>query len=286
MTTPSVELIEALRTYAPRFAASRDAVADVEFGDAIGEQTPVYGRDLYNAETFVGERLARLVVAHDPLLERTELEQALRQSEEQRKLVLEADQRRAVAVALERQVSIISGGPGTGKTTATQMLVDLFELRGVSYLLLSPTGKAAKRLAEATGREAHTIHRQLYALQRQRDRAKAAGADADALFLPAGAVIVDEVSMVDLPLMAWLLRSIEPTTRLVLVGDKDQLPSVGPGSVLRDLVASAHVPVTLLTVVKRQARGSPIVAAAHAINHGERPIARTTEVGDLYILRA
>jgi exodeoxyribonuclease V alpha subunit len=115
------------------------------------------------------------------------------------------------------------------------VLVDLLERRGVSYLLLAPTGKAAKRLAEATGREAHTIHRQLYALQRERNRAEENGRPADELFLPAAAVIVDEVSLVDLPLMAWLLRSIEPTSRLVLVGDKDQLPSVGPGSVLREI---------------------------------------------------
>jgi ATP-dependent exoDNAse (exonuclease V) alpha subunit len=111
------------------------------------------------------------------------------------------------------------------------------------------------------------------------------GLPADELFLPAATVIVDEVSMVDLPLMAWLLRSIDPTSRLVLVGDRDQLPSVGPGSVLRDLVAAGRVPLTLLTVIKRQAAGSPIVAGAHAINQGKLPVARETPAGDLYILR-
>ncbi len=283
---PAAELVEALRDYAPRFARSRDAWAPVGEDGALDDETPVYGRDLYEAEQYVADRLAALVLADEPLFQPAELEPAMRRAEAERGLELEPDQRRAIATALSRQVSIISGGPGTGKTTTTQVLVDLLEKRGVPYLLLSPTGKAAKRLAEATGREAHTIHRQLYALQRERNRADENGLAADELFLPAAAVIVDEVSMVDLPLMAWLLRSIEATTRLVLVGDKDQLPSVGPGSVLRDLVGSGKVPLTLLTVVKRQAAGSPIVAGAHAVNQGRLPVARETPAGDLYILRA
>jgi exodeoxyribonuclease V alpha subunit len=283
---PAPELVEALRDYAPRFARSRDARAPPDADGELDHETPIYGRDLHEAEQCVAERLAGLVLAEEPLFKPAELEPAMRRAEAEHGIELEPDQRRAVATALSRQVSIISGGPGTGKTTTTQVLVDLLEQRGVPYLLLSPTGKAAKRLAEATSREAHTIHRQLYALQRERNRAEENGLLADDLFLPAAAVIVDEVSMVDLPLMAWLLRSIEPTTRLVLVGDKDQLPSVGPGSMLRDLVATGRVPLTLLTVVKRQAAGSPIVASAHAINQGRLLVARETPAGDLYILRA
>ena len=283
---PAPELVEALRDYAPRFARSRDAWAPVERDGLVDDETPIYGRDLYEAEQHVAERLAALVLADEPLFEESELEQATQRAEAERGIELEPDQRRAIATALTRQVSIISGGPGTGKTTTTQILVDLLEQLGVRYLLLSPTGKAAKRLAEATGREAHTIHRQLYALQRERNRAEENGLPVDELFLPAATVIVDEVSMVDLPLMAWLLRSIQPSTGLILVGDKDQLPSVGPGSVLRDLVGTGRVPLTLLTVVKRQAAGSPIVAGAHAINQGKLPVARTSDAGDLYILRA
>jgi exodeoxyribonuclease V alpha subunit len=246
---PAPELVDALREYAPRFARSRDAWAPPEANRALDDETSIYGRDLYEAEQHVAERLAGLVLAEEPLFKPADLEPAMRRAEAKRGIELEADQRRAVATALKGQVSIISGGPGTGKTTTTQVLVDLLEQQGVPYLLLSPTGKAAKRLAEATGREAHTIHRQLYALQRERNRAEENGLPADELFLPAAAVIVDEVSMVDLPLMAWLLRSIEPGTRLVLVGDRDQLPSVGPGSVLRDLVGTGRVPLTLLTVI-------------------------------------
>jgi exodeoxyribonuclease V alpha subunit len=277
--------VEALRDYAPRFARSRDAWAPVERDGVIDDETPIYGRDLYEAEQYVAERLAALVIA-EPLFNLGELEPAMQRAEAERGIELEPDQRRAVATALTRQVSIISGGPGTGKTTTTQVLVDLLEQCGVPYLLLSPTGKAAKRLAEATGREARTIHRQLYALQRERNRAEENGLPVDELFLPAATVIVDEVSTVDLPLMAWLLRSSEPSARVVLVGDKDQLPSVGPGSVLRDLVSTSQVPLTLLTVIKRQAAGSPIVAGAHAINHGRLPVARESPAGDLYILRA
>ena len=193
-------------------------------------------------------------------------------------IVLEADQRRAIATALTSQVSIISGGPGVGKTTSVRVLVDLLEQRGVPYLLLSPTGKAAKRLAEATLRDAYTIHRQLFSLDRQREQLEAKAHAAAVESVPAGdAVIVDEASMVDLPLLAWLLRSVGPQTRLIFVGDKDQLASVGPGSVLRDLIACGRIPVTLLTVIKRQGEGSPIVEAAHAINHGQLPAARSTD---------
>ena len=200
--------------------------------------------------------------------------------------MLEADQRRAIATALTRQVSIISGGPGVGKTTSVRILVELLERRGAPYVLLSPTGKAAKRLSEATLREAYTIHRQLFSLDRQRQQMGSQSRGPVELFLPGDAVIVDEASMVDLSLLAWLLRSVRPQTRLIFVGDKDQLASVGPGSVLRDLIASGRIPVTLLTVIKRQGAGSPIVEAAHAINHGHLPVARSTAAGDLYIVRA
>jgi exodeoxyribonuclease V alpha subunit len=152
-------------------------------------------------------------------------------------------------------VSIISGGPGVGKTTSIRILVALLEQRDAAYLLLSPTGKAAKRLSEATWRDAYTIHRQLFSLDRQRKQLESESAKtgaAEELALPADTVIIDEASMIDLPLLAWLLRSVQPHTRLIFVGDKDQLASVGPGSVLRDLITSGRIPVTLLTVIKRQ----------------------------------
>ncbi len=284
---PDAELAAALHAYVPRFVASDDAQAEAgPSGDAAGDDAHVYARDLYEAEAFAATRLAQLLGGNAPVFASGEVEPALRRAEAAQGLVLEADQRRAITTALSRPVSIISGGPGVGKTTATRVLVGLLEQRGVPYLLLSPTGKAAKRLAEATGREAYTIHRQLFGLDRQRAQVQAESGGPIALYLPAEVVIIDEVSMVDLPLLAWLLRSVQPNTRLILVGDRDQLPSVGPGSVLRDLIASGHIPVTLLSIIKRQAAGSPIVAAAHAINQGRVPVAGSTAAGDLYILRA
>ena len=147
-----------------------------------------------------------------PLFKPDELGRALERAEKANEIVLETEQRSAIATALGRQVSIISGGPGVGKTTSIRVLVDLLEQRGVPYMLLSPTGKAAKRLAEATLRDAYTIHRQLFGLQRQKEQVQRRSRSRAAveMFLPADAIIVDEASMVDLPLLAWLLRSIDP----------------------------------------------------------------------------
>jgi exodeoxyribonuclease V alpha subunit len=285
---PELELVAALRAYMPQFVTTDDARAEpASAGQLDADDTHIYAREMYDAECQAAERLVHVLGQNRPLFDQPgELDHAIRRAEEVNEIVLEADQRRAIATALTSQASIISGGPGVGKTTSVRVLVDLLEQRGVPYLLLSPTGKAAKRLAEATLRDAYTIHRQLFSLDRQRTQMEAKSRNTVELFLPGDAVIVDEASMVDLPLLAWLLRSVHPQTRLIFVGDKDQLASVGPGSVLRDLIASDRIPVTLLTVIKRQGEGSPIVDAAHAINHGQLPEARSTATGDLYILRA
>jgi exodeoxyribonuclease V alpha subunit len=290
---PDPSLVAALREYISVFTSSDDAAVEPgSSGDLGADDASVYSRELYDAECLSAERLTQLLSVETPLFEPRKLEQAMYRAEQDNHLVLEADQRRAIVTALSRQVSIISGGPGVGKTTSIRILVELLEQRGVPYMLLSPTGKAAKRLAEATSRNAYTIHRQLFNLERQkeqeqrRSRRRSRSATSDELFLPADAIIVDEASMVDLPLLAWLLRSIGPRTRVIFVGDKDQLASVGPGSVLRDLIACGRIPVTLLTVIKRQGDGSPIVEAAHAINRGDMPAAGSTTAGDLYILKA
>jgi exodeoxyribonuclease V alpha subunit len=275
---PDPDLVAALGAYVPQFADSEDGYAE----PAPDDDLRVYARGLYDAECEAASRLSQLLRQGSPLFAPDELESAMAQAETLHEIVLEADQRRAIATALTDQVSIISGGPGVGKTTSVRVLVALLEQRGVAYLLLSPTGKAAKRLAEATLRDAYTIHRQLFSLDRQRGRTDAPSE----VYLPVAAVIVDEASMVDLPLLAWLLRSVQPGTRLIFVGDKDQLASIGPGSVLRDLIACGRIPVTLLTVIKRQGEGSPIIEAAHGINHGQLPVAGSNGAGDLYILRA
>ncbi|MDQ6670848.1 MAG: AAA family ATPase [Chloroflexota bacterium] len=286
---PDPELVAAIGAYIPRFAESEDGHAELIAAPADAPATPedahIYARVLYDAECEAATRLAQLLHQESRLFEPDELESAIAQAETLHQIVLESDQRRAIATALSSPVSIISGGPGVGKTTSVRVLVALLEQRGVSYMLLSPTGKAAKRLAEATLRDAYTIHRQLFSLDRRRGQIDRNTSGAE-VYLPVDAVIVDEASMVDLPLLAWLLRSVQPGARLIFVGDKDQLASIGPGSVLRDLIACGRIPVTLLTVIKRQGEGSPIVEAAHGINHGQLPVAGSNATGDLYILRA
>lgn len=176
-------------------------------------------------------------------------------------------QRQALEMALLRSFSVMTGGPGTGKTTTLRLLLDILEAQGVGPIsLASPTGRAAKRLQEATGRKASTIHRLLgfephnMAFRHHED-----------LPLEAEFLIVDEVSMLDLPLAHALLQAVPDTCRVLFVGDADQLPSVGPGTVLRDLVTSEVVPTTRLRFLHRQGRGSAIAAAAHEVLGGRIP---------------
>jgi len=181
---------------------------------------------------------------------------------------LAEQQQSAVRMALTEKVSILTGGPGTGKTTITRSIIQLLLAKRCSVLLCAPTGRAAKRLSEATGLEAKTIHRLLevkpaegFRFARDQDNP-----------LDADMVIVDETSMVDILLMNHLLKAVEAGSHLLLVGDVDQLPSVGAGNVLRDLIASDVIPVTRLDTIFRQAEDSYIIVNAHRINRGEMPV--------------
>jgi exodeoxyribonuclease V alpha subunit len=183
-------------------------------------------------------------------------------------MILAEQQRQAVQMALTHKVSILTGGPGTGKTSTVRAILRLLATKGRTALLAAPTGRAAKRLAESTSYEAKTIHRLLevspqegFKFQRNQDNP-----------LECDLLIVDECSMVDLILMNNLLKAIHPASHLLLVGDADQLPSVGAGNVLRDIIASGVVPVTRLDVIFRQAAGSTIITNAHRINRGELPV--------------
>ncbi len=184
------------------------------------------------------------------------------------KITLAEQQRQAVQMALTSKISILTGGPGTGKTSTVQAILRLLQSKGKMALLAAPTGRAAKRLAESTGHEAKTIHRLLevspgegFKFQRNQDNP-----------LECDLLIVDECSMVDLILMNNVLKAIHPASHLLLVGDADQLPSVGAGNVLRDMIASGVAPVTRLEVIFRQAADSTIIINAHRINNGEMPL--------------
>lgn len=187
--------------------------------------------------------------------------------EQQLDITLAPAQRQAVELALKAGALVITGGPGTGKTTILRFVITLLEEMGTEYALCAPTGRAAKRMGETTGRDASTIHRLLEYSYGE----GGFGRNAENTLL-ADVVIVDEMSMVDVPLMAALLRALAPGTRLIMVGDSDQLPSVGPGNVLRDMVDSGQIPVVRLTEIFRQSGRSAIVTNAHRINEGQMPI--------------
>ncbi len=194
-------------------------------------------------------------------------------------LQLAKNQQEAIALAATKKVVVLTGGPGTGKTTVTREILKLFEDHDLKVLLCSPTGRAAKRLAETTGREAKTIHRLLEFAPSEGKFRK----DYDDR-LDADALIVDETSMIDIVLMNALLRALPDTARVVLVGDVDQLPSVGPGNVLSDIIHSGEVPVVRLNEIFRQARESQIVVYAHQINQGQFPLIDNKEGTDFFFV--
>jgi exodeoxyribonuclease V alpha subunit len=224
-----------------------------------------YAPPFYGAEYKLAERL--LLLLGEPLtVDMPRVEKWIGRFVEKTGLRLSEQQQQAVAIAASQRVLVLTGGPGTGKTASTRAIVALWKAMGKSVALASPTGRAAQRLSEMTGQEAKTVHRLLEfdpsQLQFKRN------ADHP---IAAQAVIVDEASMLDLFLAHSLLKAVPLDAQLLLVGDIDQLPSVGPGSVLSDLIRSGKVPVVRLTEVFRQAQASQIVRNAHLINHGKFP---------------
>ena len=255
----------------------RSLAALCEDARVIREQDRVYTRALHGAEVDAARLLRALldVEAHDLAFDRHELG-AL---ERQRGLELSDDQVAAVRLAHERRVVVITGGPGTGKTTLTRFLLDLFERHRLRLLLAAPTGRAARRLAEATGREAFTLHRLLGF-----DPSSGEFGRDESNPLEADAILVDESSMVDLRLFSSLLKAVPSRSRLLLVGDADQLPSVGPGEVLRDLLRSRHVPTARLGRIFRAGERSGVVQNAHRILAGEPPETSDLGAGDFVFL--
>ena len=244
------------------------------------KEEQVYLSSYYYAE------LNCAIMLHDlniPIpMEEKELREALVGEE---KVELDELQRRAVMECIRNGVFILSGGPGTGKTTTINKMIRYFEAEGLDIFLAAPTGRAAKRMTEAPGFEARTIHRmlELNSALSEEDNRKARFARNRENPLEADVIIIDEMSMVDIQLFRCLLEAVIPGTRLILVGDVNQLPSVGPGQVLRDLIQSQCFPTVELKKIFRQAEGSDIVVNAHRINRGEQ-IALDNKSRDFFLL--
>lgn len=231
-------------------------------------QAQVYAASFYYMEANTAVMLKQLNVGYD--VPEIELKQRIRSIEKQTGMVLDEHQAAAVREAVRNGLLVITGGPGTGKTTTINTIIKYFELEGLDIFLAAPTGRAAKRMSETTGFEARTIHRML---ELNGGMEGAGGFERNEQNpLEADVIIVDEMSMVDISLMHSLLKAVAVGTRLILVGDVNQLPSVGPGSVLRDIIDSHVCNVVMLTKIFRQASTSDIIVNAHKINHGEEVV--------------
>jgi exodeoxyribonuclease V alpha subunit len=249
--------------------------------DTVGETPCIFLAGLHRAERTIAERLLRLAggklpwPAIDPAL-------ALPWIEARTGLALAPSQAEAIRLALTSKALVVTGGPGVGKTTIVNSILRILAAKGTTLLLCAPTGRAAKRMTEATGFEAKTIHRLLEVDPKtggfKRNQEKPLDCDL---------LVIDETSMVDVLLMRSLLEAVPDRAALLIVGDIDQLPSVGPGQVLADIIASAAVPVVRLTEVFRQAAKSRIITSAHRINEGLMPdLARPEGRTDFYFVRA
>jgi exodeoxyribonuclease V alpha subunit len=262
-------------------AAVEQQVTEAELvREPEGQEPWLYLKPLFMAEVGVARVLAQLRHGRHPL-PAIDMAAALRWVEGKMGIELAATQRDAIRQSAAHKVVVITGGPGVGKTTIVRGILEIFAAKKLRCALCAPTGRAAKRLAETTGREAKTIHRLLEfdAAQRgfKRDREH---------LLDLHLLVVDEASMVDVVLMNQLLRAVPPGACVVLVGDVDQLPSVGPGAVLGDIIASGIVPVVRLSEIFRQAEQSGIVRAAHQINQGTVPESAREETGDFFFIEA
>lgn len=247
----------------------------------IDGNTTLILKSLYQAEVSVAKRLKYLLYGGSFPWGGIEPDKAISWVERQTGLQLAQSQKAAIRQALQSKVMIISGGPGVGKTTVVKSLLKIFQTKQLAIELCAPTGRAAKRLSDVTGLEAKTIHRclgfdpSIFSFKYHAD-----------FQLLADIVVVDEVSMLDITLMNQLLKAIPQKAALFLIGDVDQLPSVGPGAVLANLISSQLIPTVFLTEIFRQAASSQIIVNAHRINQGKMPVKKSANPSDFYFIPA
>ena len=263
-----------------------DAISSLAIAGQLKiEESPdgpvVYYMPYYYAESSVAAKLVQLALMEYDTFD-LDMEKELEAFEKKHHIVLDTVQKEAVIQSMRNGIVVITGGPGTGKTTTIKAIIDIFEGKGLKVALAAPTGRAAKRMAQACGREASTIHRLLEFSYQEDEHISAFGRDEDNP-LDCEVLIIDEVSMVDILLMHHLLKAVRPGTRLVMVGDVDQLPSVGAGNVLRDIISSGVARVVRLKTIFRQQGESSIVVNAHRINEGRYPVTNARD-GDFFFI--
>lgn len=269
--------IEDIEKYIMDLCMERKTVMKEKDGKAI-----VYPAHYYYMELNTAKMLNDLDI--DCQMPEDMMEKRLRAVEEKEKIELDPLQHKAVIESIKHGLLILTGGPGTGKTTTINTMIQFFESEGLSILLAAPTGRAAKRMTEATGYEAQTIHRLLEVNGNPEEESTGGFLRNRENPLEADVIIIDEMSMVDLNLMHALLSAVVQGTRLILVGDVDQLPSVGPGSVLKDIISSERFHVVTLTKIFRQAGESDIIMNAHKINAGE-PVELNKKSRDFFFVK-
>ena len=263
-------------------ALQQELQDDTLVADTIGERRCIFLSHLWHAEKVIAERLHALATGQ-PSWPNIDAEKAIPWVEQQLGVTLAESQRAAVEMAVSSKEMVITGGPGVGKTTLVNAILRILVVKGVSVALAAPTGRAAKRLSESTGMEAKTIHRLLEVDPRHGGFKRNIDHPLDCDLL-----VVDETSMVDVPLMASLMKALPNSAALMTVGDVDQLPSVGPGQVLADIIESGAVPVARLTEIFRQAAESQIVTNAHRVNSGHMPnlAVPRSDTSDFYFVEA
>lgn len=265
-------------------AAVSELLADKEiFRDIVELDEVFYLYDYYESEYYIARRLIAMSRNEQKFtMTETQAEKAIDALEKKTELCLASEQRNAVVTALSEGCMVLTGGPGTGKTTTINTIIELLEDLKLSVALAAPTGRAAKRMSQVTGCEAKTIHRLLGTQLNSKGRSVFAHNEEHPL--TADVIILDEVSMIDVSLMASFLRAVKYGAKVILAGDADQLPSVGPGNIIRDIIESKTIPVIQLNKIFRQAEESLIIVNAHKINHGELPDL-SAKSSDFFFLR-